>query len=129
MKNLKKSRPKARSGLGAQITKFRLAAGLSQTELGEKTGMTCAMVSYLERGKHEPTERSIRKICTALDITEACLYGIPSEWRLGLGGRMICPYCGKGQLHTKREVEQCGYQLDQIRYCIFCGREVKQDDS
>ncbi len=129
MNNPKKSRPKARSGIGAQITKFRLAAGLSQIELAEKMGTTCAMISYMERGKHEPTERTIQKICNALNITETCLHGIVGEWRLGHGGRMICPYCGKGQLRTKRDVEQYGYSLDQIRYCIFCGREVRSDDS
>ncbi len=129
MNNPKKSRPKARSGIGAQITKYRLAAGLNQTELAERMGMTCAMVSYLELSKHEPTERSVKKICAALGITKECLYGITGEWRLGPGGRMICPYCGKGQLCTRHEVEHYGYQLDQIRFCIFCGREVKPDDS
>lgn len=129
MTNPKKSRPKERSGIGARITKFRLAAGLTQTELGEKTGMTCAMISYIERGKHEPIERTIRKICTALDITESCLHDAAGEWRLGHGGRVICPYCGKGQLLTVRDIEHYGYQLGQIRFCTFCGREVKPDDS
>lgn len=126
--NLKLSRRKERSGIGAQITKYRLDAGMTQTDLAKKMGVTCAMVSYLEIGNHPPKKKSIRKVCDALDITEACLYGIVGEWRIGQGGRMICPYCGRGQLRTKYDIEKSGYSLDQIRFCIFCGREVRADD-
>lgn len=112
------------SNIGAQITKYRTAAGLSQTQLSKMIGTSCNMISYWESGRHQPNRRSVKRLCEALNVTEACLYGIAGEWRV-VGGRVVCPYCGKGQLHTKREIEQFGYRLEQIRFCIFCGREVR----
>lgn len=54
--------------LGALLRSHRVAAGLSLRELSERTSVSNAYLSQLERGLHEPSLSVLRSISLALDV-------------------------------------------------------------
>jgi transcriptional regulator with XRE-family HTH domain len=54
--------------LGALLRSQRLAAELSLRELAERTSVSNAYLSQLERGHHEPSLSVLRAIASALDV-------------------------------------------------------------
>ena len=46
--------------------KKRVAAGLSQAELGQRIGLNQATISRIERGQQEPTLGQLQRIADAL---------------------------------------------------------------
>ena len=56
------------AALGALIRAERTAGGLSLRELSERTGVSNAYLSQLERGMHEPSLRVMVVIAAALDV-------------------------------------------------------------
>jgi transcriptional regulator with XRE-family HTH domain len=54
--------------LGALIRAQRVTAGLSLRELGERTKVSNAYLSQIERGLHEPSISVLDAIATALDV-------------------------------------------------------------
>jgi len=54
--------------LGALLRSHRLAAGLTLRELSERTGVSNAYLSQLERGLHEPSLSVLRSISLALGV-------------------------------------------------------------
>jgi DNA-binding XRE family transcriptional regulator len=55
------------------IREHRIEAGLSQTELAERTGLTQSHISRLENGEHSPSHTTIAKIAAALGISASKL--------------------------------------------------------
>jgi DNA-binding XRE family transcriptional regulator len=55
--------------LGNRIKSARQKARLTQTELGEKIGIDQAILSKLERGRHQPRIDTLRRIADGLDLT------------------------------------------------------------
>lgn len=53
---------------GTVLRKLRLAAGLTQEELGFKAGLQRKYISLLELGEQQPTLTSICKLSSALNI-------------------------------------------------------------
>jgi transcriptional regulator with XRE-family HTH domain len=64
--------------LGALLRSQRLAAELSLRELAERTSVSNAYLSQLERGQHEPSLSVLRAIASAL--------GVPLESLLARAG-------------------------------------------
>ncbi len=60
-------------GLGALLRAQRLAAELSLRELSERTNVSNAYRSQLERGLHEPSLTVLRAIASALGVPLASL--------------------------------------------------------
>jgi len=61
--------------LGERIRKFRLAKGLTQTELGKMVGVTQRVITYYEvRGVSPPPDLLVR-IADALDVSLDELFG------------------------------------------------------
>lgn len=56
---------------GKKIKEFRLAKGLTQTELAEMSGVSAAGLSYIESGQRSPTEDTLNKIALALGLPPA----------------------------------------------------------
>lgn len=52
---------------GAGVKKARIKAGLSQSELAEKAGVSQPLISYIESGKSGVTE-AYRKVCKVLRL-------------------------------------------------------------
>lgn len=53
---------------GKVLRRLRLAAGLTQEELGFKAGLQRKYISLLELGEQQPTLTSICKLSSALNI-------------------------------------------------------------
>lgn len=51
-----------------RIREAREAAGLTQAELSEQSGLPQSHISRLEQGKHSPTAKTLEKIATALKL-------------------------------------------------------------
>jgi transcriptional regulator with XRE-family HTH domain len=54
--------------LCALLREERMAAGLTLRELSERTNVSNAYLSQLERGRHEPSLRVLMAIAAALDV-------------------------------------------------------------
>lgn len=65
--------------IGNAIKKVRTQFGLSQVELSLKTGLSQTSISQIESGAKNPSKRSIKLICKALEIPEAILYVMGME--------------------------------------------------
>jgi len=57
-----------------QIRRYRIAAGLSQTELGARIGRTRSVVSAWERGRYLPSVSNLFLLARALDTLVESLY-------------------------------------------------------
>ena len=55
-----------KEGLGAMVAQQRKEAGVTQSQLADKTGIQQAMVSKLENGKVNPTIETLECIACAL---------------------------------------------------------------
>lgn len=56
---------------GCYNTEFRIArlrAGVTQTELAEKIGVSTASISHWETGRHSPKSGDIAKLADALNV-------------------------------------------------------------
>jgi len=53
--------------LGLQFHDARVACGLSQRELAERSGVRQADISRIERGAGNPTEATLHRLASALD--------------------------------------------------------------
>ena len=51
-----------------RIKKLRLLTGLSQTEFGEKINISQTTISMWEKGRSEPSERSLERIVKAYEL-------------------------------------------------------------
>ncbi|MBI3950815.1 MAG: helix-turn-helix transcriptional regulator [Acidobacteria bacterium] len=59
--------------VGSRIRQARLQAGLTQTELAERTGIKRPNIARIESGKHCPSLDTLEKIAEALNVTVARL--------------------------------------------------------
>jgi len=59
--------------LGRFLRSQRIAAGLTLRDLAERTGVSNAYLSQLERGMHEPSLSVLRAVSLALDVPLASL--------------------------------------------------------
>ena len=58
---------------GTRIRELRKRKNMSLTELAQKSGLSAATISQIERDNVDPTLTTLYKICKALDITLASL--------------------------------------------------------
>jgi tetratricopeptide (TPR) repeat protein/transcriptional regulator with XRE-family HTH domain len=59
------------AGFGEMLRRYRLAAGLSQEELAERSGLTARAIANIERGRTvRPYPRSVRALTEALALPE-----------------------------------------------------------
>ena len=59
-----------RPTFGALLQRFRLAAGLSQEELAERSGISTGAISALERGvRRSPYQHTVARLATGLDLS------------------------------------------------------------
>lgn len=65
-----------------QIRHYRVAAGLSQTELGARIGRTRSVVSAWERGRYLPSVSNLFLLARALDtLVESLYWGLYTQAR------------------------------------------------
>ncbi len=61
--------------VGEKIKQARKKAGLTQKKLGEKLGVSAAMVAQYEKGVRNPKWETLRSIATALNVETSSLLG------------------------------------------------------
>ena len=62
--------------VGDRIRELRVAQGLSQAELGERSGVNAVTISGIENGDNTTTE-TLQKLTTALDVSLAAFFCSP----------------------------------------------------
>jgi transcriptional regulator with XRE-family HTH domain len=62
-----------RALVGTNIRNARIAAGMTQEELAERSGFSQQYISGLERGKRNPTIVSIYELAQALGVSHEVL--------------------------------------------------------
>jgi transcriptional regulator with XRE-family HTH domain len=78
--------------LGALLREERRAAGLSQRELAERTKVSNAYLSQVERGRHEPSLRVLTAVASTL--------GVPLQALLARAGIIEAGEDGEARLPT-----------------------------
>jgi transcriptional regulator with XRE-family HTH domain len=63
----------AQAQFGATVRRLRVAAGLTQEQLGARCGMDLSAVSRLERGRRNPRLDTLVRIARALEVPPAAL--------------------------------------------------------
>jgi transcriptional regulator with XRE-family HTH domain len=61
-------RTEPQPGLGKAIRQFRTEKGLSQEELGHRSGIHPTWISHIESGRNNPAWGSVKRIAAALGI-------------------------------------------------------------
>ena len=65
-----------------QIRHYRIAAGLSQSELGARIGRTRSVVSAWERGRYLPSVTNVFLLARSLDtLVESLYWGLYTQAR------------------------------------------------
>jgi transcriptional regulator with XRE-family HTH domain len=72
---VKRPKEPRRDGLGRRLREARFAAGLSQLELGEVSGIPKSRLSRYENDHVDPSLRTLRRLARALNVSEAALLG------------------------------------------------------
>ncbi len=67
-----------RALVGENIRRVRLAAGMTQEELAERSGFSQQYISSLERGRRNPTIVSIYELAQALGVSHEALVATKS---------------------------------------------------
>jgi transcriptional regulator with XRE-family HTH domain len=94
--------------IGENIKLYRKKRGLTQTELGNKIGVTGATITRYEKGQLNPSVDKIDKIAIALDIPMAKLMSIEDNESLttayekyGINPAYILGYSAEKELYSK----------------------------
>lgn len=66
-------------GIGARLRAVRDRAGLSQRELAKRAGVTNATISLIEQEAHAPSLASLHRILSAVPISIADFFALPSS--------------------------------------------------
>lgn len=61
---------------GERIRNLREDRDLTQSELGAQVNMTQRKISYIERGKYEPSIEDIVSLCKFFDVSSDYLLGL-----------------------------------------------------
>jgi transcriptional regulator with XRE-family HTH domain len=67
--------------LGRKLRQRRVVRGLSLQQVAEKSGVSLAQISQIERNISAPSLRSLQKICAALDMPMGWLFEPAAETR------------------------------------------------
>ena len=64
-----------KSQIGGKIKQLRKKAGMTQSELAAKLGVSASAVGMYEQGRREPDNETLRKLCSVLDVSGDYLIG------------------------------------------------------
>jgi transcriptional regulator with XRE-family HTH domain len=106
---------------GNRLRESRLAAGLSQSELEELSGIPKARLSRYENGHVEPSIQTLARLARALNVSEASLLGdqrgILEDFFKALEGRGVridSPRQGEKLAHVVADMIQTMGGVEQI---------------
>ncbi len=70
------------AAFGRAVREIRVDHGLSQEQLGARSGVNRTFVGGLERGERNPTYETLIKVAGGLDVDLAELVGLADRYRL-----------------------------------------------
>ncbi len=77
-------------GVGSRLKQERLHLGLHQREVAERAGCGRAMISAVECGKRDPSQKLFVRICAALEIQDAAFCGLANvHWSPVVGAEPV----------------------------------------
>lgn len=65
--------------IGDNLKQYRLASGMTQTQLGGAVGVTESMICQIERGTKALTVPLGKEIAKALNVSPSVLFGIEND--------------------------------------------------
>lgn len=65
--------------IGARLKRARIKAGLTQQEMAEKTNLSVAFISRIERGSSHINLKRLSEFCSILDVSEGYILNGSSE--------------------------------------------------
>jgi transcriptional regulator with XRE-family HTH domain len=60
--------------IGRRVYALRTAAGMTLAELADRSGVSRAMLSRIERGESSPTAQLLNRVCAGLGVTLSALF-------------------------------------------------------
>jgi transcriptional regulator with XRE-family HTH domain len=72
---------------GSVLQQLRKERGVSQEELGSKSGYHRTYISLLERGKKSPSLKTIFQLAKAIDMTPSDIIGLVEKSRTTISGK------------------------------------------
>lgn len=84
--------------LGAALRACRARQRLTQEELAERSGLSYKFIGEVERGKANPTVKTVARLADALEVGVATLFADPEPRRLPADYQI-----SKGELQRVRE--------------------------
>lgn len=79
---------------GEQLKQLRNAAGLNQSELGEKLNCQRTRIADLERGKTNPSIEDLTLLCNIFDVSSDYLLGLSDVATKNEDVQYICKFTG-----------------------------------
>ena len=67
-------------GLGEAVRQLRREAGMSQTDLAERVGMSASWISRIESGQYDPSWGNMRRVAGGLGISLETLSEIAEDF-------------------------------------------------
>ena len=64
---------------GANVRQYRRVKGLTQAQLAEAVDLSVEMVGKIEQGTSSPSFEKMQKLCNALDVPVAVLFGATAD--------------------------------------------------
>ena len=124
--------------VGQRITDLRLELNMTQRDLSNLVGIERVTIWSIETGKFLPNMSHTMALATALQTTPVYLYTGQGPrwnqskmstlpWKTGRDprGPIYCPYCGKGNGWTVRQLTVDALPLP--NFCHWCGKKVRSD--
>lgn len=112
--------------IGQKIKEQRERSGLTQRELGEKAGLTIRTVCSYETNAVTPRGINIRRICDALDISEAYLTN--PEIDDPEYGKEEAPYVDSVRSMYGKKAGLDMQSLLEANQTYFAGGDIPQED-
>lgn len=95
--------------LRAQRTKL----GLTQAQIAHRAGMSTVQYNGYERGRHEPSEKTMGRLSKVLKVTAEALWG--DEWSEDGTSQTIED---QKEALRQRVAQEYGWKLDRVRVTI-----------
>lgn len=68
-----------KKSFGEKVRNLREDADMNQSQLAKEVGMTQRKISYIERGRNEPSIDDIKAICTFFRISSDYMLSLPNN--------------------------------------------------
>jgi class 3 adenylate cyclase/tetratricopeptide (TPR) repeat protein/transcriptional regulator with XRE-family HTH domain len=110
-----------RDGFGAQLRRYRIAAGLTQEALADRAGLSVRGIADLERGvRRFPHFHTLRRLVEALELSP------PDRAALMFAGQRRPESTEPAASSTPWRCARCERENAPVaRFCVGCGRPVE----